>query len=210
MELLPEPLDPHSAETGGDWKSRAVEHSFWFLSRGLLIVFIVLIAFFAHVPFQKLLQRDAALEMEEAQKEKLLAKYKLIDQLSVGAVKFQAALETVFDALAQTASDTGGKKGDSVTTKLHRAEDGLNALRDLFEARQIPLDDEIQEATEHLINDGDDALSRCQAIASEIRLTTHGQGRTFKAEKEIVAIDIADINGYEHTYVSIESNNSNH
>lgn len=203
---LPESLEPHSgnpAEIHATWRSSLLEHMLWVLSRGLIILFVVLVAYVGRIPFHHLIQRDVVLDMEQAEKEKILEQFTLISDLSVSAAKFDASFTDSASAVLQYAHLPGTSLRESAETKLRQSTAVLDRFRERFGTRQVRLPEDFEDDVIHLINDGSQGL-RIQA--DMLREISQGGSTkllvTFDAHKSLIALSAFNIRHSEQSFIA--------
>jgi hypothetical protein len=158
MDELPEALELHHTDTHVTWRARLLDHAFWLLSRGLLIVFIVVLALVGRIPFHHLLQRDVVLEREQIEKERMLERCKLVDDLSLYASKVEACFTDSVDAVLDYVRTPSSPLRDTAEVKHRLCNSAIDKLREHWGNRQVKLDDDIEEYVNNLIHDAEQGL----------------------------------------------------
>lgn len=194
MEDLPEPLELHHTDSHVTWQSRLLDHIFWVLSRSVLIVFIVVLALVGRIPFHHLLQRDVVLEREQIEKERMLERCKLVDDLSLYASKVEACFTDSVGAVLDYTRTPSPRSRDAAETKHRLCNSAIDRLREHWGNRQVKLDDNIEEYVNNLIHDAEQGL-RVQADVLG-QQPEKMRPITFGAYKSLVDQSVDNINQY--------------
>ena len=207
MEGLPEPLEPHGSEHYPDWKSRIADHGLWVLSRTLVVIIIVVVAYFARVPFQRLLVRDVVVEMEEKQKEKLLEEFNLVNDLAVGGSNFAPIAEDSARAVVEYERSRTPASKETAERSVHDAVSTLDILKRQFKERHALLDMQFEAEVHQLIEDGENG------IRLETRILSSDNANelpyTFDGLNALITMDVKNLDRYEQVYVQILRSNPN-
>jgi len=202
LEDLPEALEPHSAhftDTHTSWKTRFADHVMWVFSRGLLIVFIVVLAFVIRVPFHRLIQRDVVLDMEEAEKEKMLEKFRLVSDLSVLASNLENCFSDSAASVSEYARTPTVELRDSAEAKMHRCNSDRDRLIERWGDRHVKLDDEVETYVNDLLREANEGLKLESELLSGRLLPT--LPITFEGYKLVIDHCVDNIAQYERNYV---------
>jgi hypothetical protein len=202
MDVIHDVLDSHGSKEIVGWRDSLLEHVMWLLSRSLLILFIVGLAFAVRLPFQRLMGGEAVHEMEEAEKQRQLDEFKIVQQLSIAASKFQPAFADSARAVTEYERTRSGDSRNVAEVKLRRATVALDRFRDTFGNRNVELQDDLEGRLNLLIDDGESGLRAQNAV-----LSTPPSSRatkwivTFDCNKTMIAKDVDSIANYERGYV---------
>jgi hypothetical protein len=202
MEVLPGVVEPEGELKRGSWMSSTVDHALWLVSRLLLILFIVFVAYFARIPFHRLLERDVVIDMEEAEKAQMLEQYKEILSLSLSAGKFQSAFDDAVNAIVAYQGDPTPSQRSEAEKGIRMATTALDQFREEFGSRQAAIGLQFDESAHDLINVGDDGIREQQDI---LRQAPHpGVKRftvMFQAHIDLLSRDLEAIHECEKNYV---------
>ncbi len=205
VEVLPEPLEPHtqhhSHESSG-WRTRFAEHLMWVLSRSLLIMFILLVAYLGRIPFHRLVQRDVVLDMEQAEREKALDKFKLVSELSVASAKFEASFNESGNAVIDYEHDPTAARRLVAEERLRAATRALDRLRDRFANRQELLEDTAENDFIQLISDGEHGVDfQAEILRNSSLDSTRPHVATFEAHEALIGQAVRHVCQYEKNYI---------
>jgi hypothetical protein len=203
MDIIHDVVHSEGLKNTLGWRESIVDQSIWLVSRSLLIVFIVWLAFSIRLPFQRLIGGEAIHEMEEAEKEKQLQEFRLVQQLSIAAAKFQPTFNDSANAIIRYQQTRTAESRNVAEAKLHQARVDLDRFHDSFGNRTILLKDDLETSITTLIDDAEAGLrvqnDLLQAVSSSKQFKSP---LTFGCNKTMIEKDVEGIVNYEVTYVS--------
>jgi hypothetical protein len=201
MDLVDEILDDHKGGGKMDWHDHLIEHTMWFLSRTLLIAVIVGVSFLLGAPFRRLIGGEAVHEMEQMEKERQLEEFRLVQELSVSAAKFQPEFADSAKAVVEYQRAPSTESKNVAETKLHHATVALDRVRASFGNRKVQLHDDFETSINILIDDGEAGLRRQTGVLQDAARAPSKRFVTFDCNKTIIQKDVQTVGNYEQAYV---------
>jgi hypothetical protein len=192
----------HDFESEGHEGKLLSDHLAWLISRSILILVLVLIAFVTRLPFHRLLLNEVVLELETKERDRLTEYYNELSTLREFSVRFRNAythsngLTLEAEAMPQTDNIQGAE------VALLRAQHSLDALEHRFLDRNVQFDEETDETFEDLLRDGRAGLKAQDELCSKLReAAARKEFRTLQANQDLVDGDVAGIDQLEREYV---------
>lgn len=121
-----------------------VEHLLWVLSRALLVLLIVMVAYFLQTPVQKLLERDAFSEWEKSQKAEVQRRLDIVDTVTVASNKIDVSFADSIREIRAYLQSTGARDRGRAQTKIRATAASVEELRATFSARKALLSSSIE------------------------------------------------------------------
>jgi len=165
------------------------------------------VAYFARVPFQRLLVRDVVVEIEEKQKEKLFEEFNLINDLAVGGSNFAPLVEDSAHAVAEYERSRTPSSKEAAERSVHDAVSALDALKGRFRDRHAHLDMQFEAAVLQLIEDGENGFRTEARILSSDKADELPY--TFDGFNALIMMDVTNLNRCEQVYVQTLPSNTN-
>jgi len=201
MQELSEIVDAPSHDSGPFRNKTLVmfEHLMWVISRGLLVCFVVALAFALKVPFERLIERDAFAEWERTHKSEISEQLDILENISRSAKSFEVQFVDTSRVVGEYRSLLDADNRSRAQQHLQVTDTAIKELRSVFANRKALLSKEVEGDIIDLLATGERGLKLLHEVVDNPSMSN---SVSFAAHLELTHRCVSSIVEYQKIYIA--------